>query len=51
MKGFSEDWHALIRCFVSRGSVAIKINDDVGNYFWTKKGLRQGDPLSPMYLI
>jgi hypothetical protein len=28
--------------------VAIKVNDDVGNYFQTKKGLRQGDPLSPM---
>ena len=32
----------------SGGSVAIKVNDDVGHYFQTKKGLRQGDPLSPM---
>ena len=30
------------------GSVTIKVNDDVGHYFQTKKGLRQGDPLSPM---
>jgi hypothetical protein len=29
------------------GSVAIKINDDVGRYF-QKQGLRQGNPLSPM---
>ena len=28
--------------------MAIKVNDDVGHYFQTKKGLRQGDPLSPM---
>jgi hypothetical protein len=24
------------------------MNDDIGHYFQTKKGLRQGDPLSPM---
>jgi hypothetical protein len=28
--------------------VAIKVNDDTCQYFWTRKGLRQGDPLSPM---
>ena len=28
--------------------MAIKVNDDVGRYFQTKKGLRQGDPLSPI---
>jgi hypothetical protein len=33
---------------VSGGSVAIKVNDDVGRYFQTLKGLREGDPLSPM---
>jgi hypothetical protein len=33
---------------VSGGTVAIKVNDDTGHYFRTKKGLRQGDPLSPM---
>jgi hypothetical protein len=48
MKGFSNEWRALIHCFVSGGSVAIKVNDDTGHYFRTKKGLRQGDPLSPM---
>jgi hypothetical protein len=33
---------------MSRGSVAIKVNDDVGRYFQILKGLRQGDPLSPI---
>jgi hypothetical protein len=48
MKGFSNKWHTLINNFVSGGSVAIKVNDDTGRYFRTKKALRQGDLLSPM---
>jgi retron-type reverse transcriptase len=31
-----------------RGSVAVKVNDNIGHYFQTRKGVRQGDPLSPM---
>jgi retron-type reverse transcriptase len=30
------------------GHVGIKINDQVGQNFQTKKGLRQGDPISPL---
>ena len=30
------------------GSVEIRVNDDIGHYFQTLKGLRQGDPLSPI---
>src|SRR4051812_35896910 len=48
MKDFSKEWHALIRSFMSRGSVVIKVNKDTGKYFQTKKGLRQGDPLSSL---
>ena len=47
MKGFSHKWIEWIKSFISSGSVAININDEVGPYFQTKKGLRQGDPLSP----
>jgi hypothetical protein len=32
----------------SRGSVRIKVNDDIGHYFQTLKGLRQGDQFSPL---
>lgn len=48
MKGFSPKWISWIESIISGGSVAIKVNDDVGRFFQTKKGLRQGDPLSPI---
>ncbi len=28
--------------------MAVKVNDQIGPYFKTHKGLRQGDPLSPL---
>jgi hypothetical protein len=48
MKDFSP-----VRCHwvdqTERGrSVNIKVNNDVGTFFQTKKGVRQGDPLSPI---
>jgi hypothetical protein len=46
MKGFDSKWCNWIQEFVSRGSVGVKVNDDIGHYFQTYKGLRQGDPLS-----
>jgi len=48
MKGFSPKWIEWIRSFISGGSVAINVNDEIGPFFQTKKGLRQGDPLSPI---
>jgi hypothetical protein len=48
MKGFPVKWCDWITKFTQGGSVGIKVNDDVGHYFQTLKGLRQGDPLSPM---
>ncbi|XP_062193487.1 uncharacterized protein LOC133896859 [Phragmites australis] len=48
MKGFSPVWCSWIEQFVTGGSVAVKVNNDIGRYFQTKKGLRQGDPISPI---
>lgn len=44
---FSE-WCAWIEKLVQGGSVGIKVNDNIGPPFRTHKGLRQGDPLSPI---
>ena len=48
MKGFSAIWCAWIKQIVTGGSVGIQVNDEIGNFFQTKRGLRQGDPLSPV---
>ena len=48
MKGFDPKWCDWVARFVQGGSVGIRVNDDTGHYFQTLKGLRQGDPLSPV---
>jgi hypothetical protein len=48
MKGFFDDLRSFVNNFICGGSVVVKVNDDVGKYFQTKKGLRKGYPLSPM---
>ncbi|WVZ53042.1 hypothetical protein U9M48_004033 [Paspalum notatum var. saurae] len=48
MKGFSPKLISWVKSFIMGGSVAVNVNDDVGKFFQTKKGLWQGDPLSPL---
>jgi hypothetical protein len=48
MKGFSDKWCSWIQKIVSKGSVLVKVNEDYGHYFQTRKGVRQGDPLLPI---
>ena len=47
MKRFSSKWCRWIEGMIKGGSVGVKVNDD-GHYFQTKRGLRQGDPMSPV---
>jgi hypothetical protein len=48
MKGFPSMWCHWMEKVVTMGSVCVQVNDDLGHFFQTKKGLRQGDPLSPI---
>jgi hypothetical protein len=46
MKGFDPKWCQWIENFITHGTVGIRVNDNIGHYFQTHKGLRQGDMLA-----
>jgi hypothetical protein len=46
-KGFSEKWLTWISNAVTGGTLSVKVNDCVGPYFASYKGVRQGDPFAP----
>ncbi|KAF3781139.1 retrotransposable element ORF2 protein [Nymphaea thermarum] len=46
--GFHDIWIARIMTCVSTASIAISVNGVVGQYFNSSRGLRQGDPMSPL---
>ncbi|WVZ81320.1 LOW QUALITY PROTEIN: hypothetical protein U9M48_028710, partial [Paspalum notatum var. saurae] len=48
MKGFNSTWCTWVQTCVQEGNVGIKVHDQLGSYFQMRKGLRQGDPLSPV---
>jgi hypothetical protein len=50
MKGSSDKWCRWIKGMAMGRSVGIKVNDEVGHYFQTKRGLCQGDPM-PLILF
>ena len=47
-KGFGEKSRHWIMSTIRGGKVCVNINGENGNYFKTHRGLRQGDPLSPL---
>uniref|UniRef100_A0A453ASJ8 Reverse transcriptase domain-containing protein n=1 Tax=Aegilops tauschii subsp. strangulata TaxID=200361 RepID=A0A453ASJ8_AEGTS len=47
LRGFNETWCGWINQILRNGTVSIKLNNCVGPYFQSAKGVRQGDPHSP----
>jgi hypothetical protein len=47
-KGFDPSWIHRVMGLVKGGQTAININREAGNFFRNGRGVRQGDPLSPL---
>jgi len=47
-RGFGAKWRGWLQQVVRGGSICIRINDENSVFFKPGKGLRQGDPLSPL---
>jgi len=47
-RDFDEKWVMWVMKLVRGGSLCIRINEENSSYFKPGKGLRQGDPLTPL---
>lgn len=47
-KGFDPQWVSWMMQLVRGGQTAININGEVGPFFRNARGVRQGDPISPL---
>lgn len=47
VRGFSDKWCSWVKQILKHRTVSIKMNDEMGPYFQSFKGVRQGDPFSP----
>jgi hypothetical protein len=47
-RGFSLKWIRILKSLLDNGSVGVRINNENSDFFLTGRGVRQGDPISPI---
>ena len=47
-RGFSDVWVHRVMKLVTGGQTTISVNGEIGSFFRNRRGLRQGDPMSPL---
>jgi hypothetical protein len=50
-RGFGPKWLARVALLLSRSSTHVLVNGQAGDQFWHARGLRQGNPCSPMIFV
>jgi hypothetical protein len=51
IRGFDQRWINLTQCLMSTAKTAILLNGTPGSWIQIKRGLHQGDPLSPLLFL
>lgn len=49
--GFGNNWCGWIQSCLSTANFSILVEGSLKGFFSSSKGLRQGDPLSPMFFV